>query len=516
MLSDAQLESQLLIVTMASFIHTLSILKYQIIPQLSAQDKSSLCQTCKGLYTITLHFLYHNVTITHDIKETKKPSGVSSFLRAILNRPALVQDIKSLHIRALNYAHPRFRGYYDPLTYIPIKDEHLRRLVTRAIKKLGLPSPKEWELAVSKERHLDAVVAIIVVLCTELQSLTIDVGYFLYDHKWLVEMFKHAVSVPQGSKAPALFQSLTHFTIANPGDEEGRVQPPKDIYLLSFYLPKIKALSLSGLPSHRTNRRDRTNKYHAWPLPDAPKATSLASLEVVNSSSNADTMEMMLKQTPNLESLLYACDLPSSEYRFELVEFRTGLQHVHKTLSHLAFKLEFFADEALDVTSMSNVLTGNLAPLGDFPKLHELEVPLTTLYGHTLPHDWPPLAALLPSGLRRLIIRDDLLDYDSFHRWNGRAITGALLQFFNDTWKSVTPHLEEVILHVKAFSLPLEDVMEELGRGPRCDAWKDVEHMCEKQGLRWLVRQEDGGYRGSVMDSASDYSGDGTGWLPYD
>ncbi|KAF4977042.1 hypothetical protein FDECE_18401 [Fusarium decemcellulare] len=500
---------------MASLIHTLSILKYQIIPQLSSQDKSSLCQTCKGLYAATVPFLYHDVTITHDIKHTKKPSGVHSFLRAILNRPTLIHDIKSLHIRALNYVVPRFRGYYEPLTYIPIKDEQLRRLTTRAIKKLGLPSPKEWEAAVSKDRHLDAVVAIILALCTELQCLTIDVGYLVYDHKWLVEMFKHRVSVSKGSKSPAWFQNLTHLTIANPNDEGGEVQPPKDIYLLSFYLPNIKTLSLSFLPSHRTNRRDRANKYHAWPLPDAPNATSLTTLEVLNSSANADTMTMMLEQTPNLNSLLYACDLPSSEFRFELVEFRAGLQHVRHTLSRLSFQLEFFADEALDVTSMSDVLTANLAPLGDFPKLHELEVPLTTLYGHTSPKDWPPLSTLLPSGLRRLIIRDDLLDYDTFYRWNGHAITGALLQFFNHTWKSATPHLEEVVLNVKGFSWPLEDVMEELGRGPRCDAWEDVEQLCKKQGLRWVVRQEDGGYRRGGRDSTeSDTSV--TGWMMFD
>ncbi|KAH7240850.1 uncharacterized protein BKA55DRAFT_705652 [Fusarium redolens] len=58
---------------MATFIETINILKFEIIPRLSIRDQLHLCQTSKDLHTATVSVLYRDITITHDVGITDDP-----------------------------------------------------------------------------------------------------------------------------------------------------------------------------------------------------------------------------------------------------------------------------------------------------------------------------------------------------------------------------------------------------------------------------------------------------------
>ncbi|KAH7158464.1 hypothetical protein DER46DRAFT_685608 [Fusarium sp. MPI-SDFR-AT-0072] len=478
---------------MATFVETINILRFEIIPRLSIRDQLHLCQTSKDLHTTTVSVLYRDITITHDVevpddpplsagklrrlerlraaRRKRLPWGVG-FLFTILSRPALRSHVKSLRFRIKNYVHDehfRDTGLLKPLTFHPVENEKVRQIILDGIDELSFSETEKLNVAFT-DRDIDLILSLIIAACTEVQSLTIDLGYFLYSHKWLLELFKNSLS-PQ-KKSPSL-QNVTHFEVANPRGWLGCQQLPRGIHPLSFYLPNARTLSLESFASHRKGENSAladTNPF--WPLSSAPQATFLTTLHLDHCSSNTHNITAMLTQTPNLKTLLYACHLPDFECDFDVDELRRGLEHRG---------LIDFSDHEWPLTH------GCIDDLREFPSLTDLEIPLTFLHGHTAPEAWQPLADLLPPNLISLTVKDKLMDdYTTFQDlYTETAIRDMMRTFLSYGSRSSTPSLR----HVYFYRYPAIWDYENLSKGPEKEYYEDWKPVDDKYGSRWVLAE---------------------------
>ncbi|KAF5227541.1 hypothetical protein FOXYS1_16071 [Fusarium oxysporum] len=398
---------------MATFVETINILRFEIIPQLSIRDQLHLCQTSKDLHTATVSVLYCDITITHDVEACQM----------------ILDGI-------------------DDLSY----------------------SETEKLNAAFTNRDFDLILSLIIAACTEIQSLTIDLGYFLYSHKWLLELFKNSLS-PQ-TKSHSL-QNVTHFEVASPRGWLGYQQLPRGIHPLSFYLPTVRTLSLESFASHRKGENSAladTNPF--WPLSSAPQAPFLTTLHLDHCSSNAHNIAAMLTQTPNLKTLFYACYLPAFECDFDVDELRRGLEHRG---------LIDFSDHELPLTH------GRIDDLREFLSLADLEIPLTFLHGHTAPEHWQPLADLLPPNLISLTVKDELMDdYTTFQDlYTETAIRDMMRTFLSYGSRSFTLSLH----HVYFYRYPAIWDYKNLSKGPEKEYYEDWKPVDENYGSRWAFAE---------------------------
>ncbi|KAF5540082.1 f-box domain-containing protein [Fusarium napiforme] len=494
---------------MATFVETINILRFEIIPRLSIRDQLHLCQTSKDLHTATVSVLYRDITITHDVeapdspppepkqlrrlekiraaRRRRLPWGVG-FLFAILSRPALRSHVKSLGFRIENYVHDehfRHTGKLKPLTFHPVENENARQLIVDGIEELSFSETEKLNRAFV-DRDFDLILSLIIAACTEVQSLTIDLGYFLYSHKWLLELFKNSLS-PQ-SKSPSL-QNVTYFEVANPRGWLGYQQLPRGIHPLSFYLPNARTLSLESFASHRKGENIAlADTTPFWPLSPAPQATFLTTLHLDHCSSNTHNITAMLATAPNLKTLYYACYLPAFECDFDVDELRRGLEHVRQTLTKLTLNLTIMQRGLIDFSDHEWPLTyGRMEDLREFPSLIDLGIPLTFLHGHTPSDDWQPLADLLPPNLKSLTIRDELRnDHTTFRDiYTETAIRDMMQTFLSSGSRSSTPNLR----HVYFYRYPAIWDYDNLSKGPEKEYFEDWEPVDDKYGSQWVLAE---------------------------
>ncbi|KAG4279902.1 hypothetical protein FPRO06_11235 [Fusarium proliferatum] len=494
---------------MATFVETINILRFEIIPRLTIRDQLHLCQTSKDLHTATVSVLYRDITITHDVeapdspppepKELRRleriraarrrrlPWGVG-FLFAILSRPALRSHVKSLRFRIENYVHDehfRDTGKLKPLTFHPVENEEARQIIIDGIDELSFSETEKLNGAFA-DRDFDLILSLIIAACTEVQSLTIDLGYFLYSHKWLLELFENSLSSQNKSKN---LQNVTYFEVANPRGWLGYQRLPRGIHPLSFYLPNARTLSLESFASHRKGENSKladTDPF--WPLPSAPHAAFLTTLHLDHCSSNTHNLTAMLAQTPNLKTLYYACYLPAFECDFDVNELRRGLEHVRHSLTKLTLNLTIMERGLIDFSDREWPLThGRIDDLGEFLSLTDLEIPLTFLHGHAAPEHWQPLADLLPPNLVSLTLKDELMkEYPTFKDlYTKRAIRDMMRTFLSYGSRSSTLSLR----HVYFYRYPAIWDYEDLSKGPEKEYYNDWKPVDDDYGSRWVLAE---------------------------
>ncbi|KAI3578452.1 hypothetical protein IWW34DRAFT_821040 [Fusarium oxysporum f. sp. albedinis] len=460
---------------MATFVETINILRFEIIPQLSIRDQLHLCQTSKDLHTATVSVLYRDITITHDVEVPNDPPLSAGKLRRLERlRAARRKRLPwgSLRFRIENYVHEehfRDTGLLKPLNFHPLDNEKACQMILDGIDDLSYSETEKLNAAFTN-RDFDLILSLIIAACTEIQSLTIDLGYFLYSHKWLLELFKNSLS-PQ-TKSHSL-QNVTHFEVASPRGWLGYQQLPRGIHPLSFYLPTVRTLSLESFASHRKGENSAladTNPF--WPLSSAPQAPFLTTLHLAHCSSNAHNIAAMLTQTPNLKTLFYACYLPAFECDFDVDELRRGLEHRG---------LIDFSDHEWPLTH------GRIDDLREFLSLTDLEIPLTFLHGHTAPEHWQPLADLLPPNLISLTVKDELMDdYTTFQDlYTETAIRDMMRTFLSYGSRSFTLSLR----HVYFYRYPTIWDYKNLSKGPEKEYYEDWKPVDENYGSRWAFAE---------------------------
>lgn len=442
--------------------------------ELSARDILSLSKSCKGLYSQTYLLLFRHVTINWDVaKRPEKTPHITRLLELILKNPDYARYIKRVEIVNIKYEHFNVlakkwdeQGIRSPLSLRLEHDDSLARLVRNVISELCLPDPGEWYKGVVEDADLGAIVALLLAQCTQLHSLKVNLDFIAPSapwgprHKWLHTginpwfrtMFGHAVSAPGEASRLTRFNKLTEFTISPPGqlDRQG-LELPRDVFFSSFYLPNITTLSLDHALDHRKPERLELAfgrlKKPTWPFPNKPLASKLTTLSLTGTTASTSAVEFLLRQTPNLQSLVYDCTQPTPV--FDLDDLQRALGHVRDTLRQLVVR---FRPDITPVMGFSGVYnSAKFLRLRKLSLLEDLNISLGVLYGsRTEPKNAPPLSKALPASLKRLTINDDL--------WQGQSLTdtewrfdhsGTLLKTFfggGGGWKRATPLLEEFVL----------------------------------------------------------------------
>lgn len=479
---------------MASFVGIPVELLGLVCSGLDTHDILSLCRSSKGLYSAAHPFLFRHVTIAWDRSTApNNPPNFTSLLLFILRHPSYATYIKTVDIPSVKYhachncSRPPNHG--DP----PLLSHEETALVRDAVDEFWPPglAAEEWYISVAEEPNLGAIIAFILALCTHLERLTVDVDFLPPQNCWLFNyVISPAVSTPRPAPRLSIFDKLTHLTVSSLNDPD--LNLPTETFLLCFYLPSITTLIFDDAlldPEEDPKPWDPTSPRHqgpAWPLPHPPLAASLTTLKLNHTCARPGAVEFLLRHTPNLESLVYNCKLPSSASPFDLPALRKGLDHVRGTLAQLSVRLEIFADEGLDPTNLAQVTRGSLGPLRHLTALEDLDVSVGVLLGQVTPEDAPALADVLPPGLKGLVINDDLWNYDAFYHWEGEPVGALLTDFFLGACKRATPELEDFVLDMRENGHVAYEYWDEEGEQEALQA------LVESQGIRCLIWEDMG------------------------
>lgn len=482
-------------ITMASLVGIPVELLGLICSDLSTGDILSLCRSCKGLYSAAHPLVFRHITIAWDHSAAPdEPPNFTSLLLFILRHPSYARYIKTVDIPRLKYGacldHSCHLNRYtdNPPSLSPAETALVRDVIEEFNPPGPGPAVETWCLAMDEEANLGAIIALILALCTHLESLTVDVDFLPPSNCWFTDLITTALSaVPDGASRLSRFHKLTHLTVTSLKDPE--LNLPTEVFLLCLYLPSITTLRFDdALLDPEREPWDPTSVSHngsIWPLAHPPLAASLSTLQLNDTSARPGAIEFLLRHTPNLQSLVYNCKLPSSSSPFNLPILRQGLDHVRETLTHLTIRLEIFADEALDPESLVAVINGSLGPLDFLPALEDLDISLGVLLGQVKPERAPPLADVMPPTLKRLTINDDLWNYDAFYHWQGDPVgapVGALLMaFFAGACKTATPLLEEFVLDMRTNGFVSYEYWDDHG------GQEALRELVESQGIRCLI-----------------------------
>jgi hypothetical protein len=440
----------------------------QISSGLAVRDLLSLCKSCKNLYSKTHPLLFRHVTIAWNVaQDYEKPPRITRLLEFILRNRHYAQYIKRVDIDEIDYEDSRMLaemwGNRTPLSLHLQEDESLATLVRDVISELCLPHSDKWYQGVVEDADLGAIIALLLAQCTHLERLKVDLNFIAPStpwspaHKWsrpgynpwFSAMMRHAVSAPGGASRLSRFNKLTHFTVSTLRVRNKHpLELPKHIFFSSFYLPNITTLCLGRAIDHRRQERLETAfgmlSAPLWPLPNDPTPSRLTTLRLMNTSAPACTVEFILRQTPNLQSLVYDCKAPTGRV-LVLPDLEQALDHVRATLTRLVIR--FDPGGSLSVAAL---VMGTLGSLSRLPALKNLEISLGLLFGQTVaPESAPALSDVLPAGLKRLTITDDLLEFFEFEKWRGEPTGAPLKDFFGGAWKSSTPLLKKFVLDLR-------------------------------------------------------------------
>lgn len=439
-----------------------------ICSKLAPRDIINFCRSCSGMHWTIVPLQLRHITLSWDVEAAPdRPPNVSSLLLFILRNPSYAKHIKRVDIDldyrvfCLQSEKWREQGFQSPLSLHRHGYGNETALVRDVLGELCLPDPEQWLEAVVEKSSLGAIVALILAQCTHLESLKLNLEFLepsMDYNLWFPVLMKHAVTTHEGAPRLSRFHNLSSLALSNPNkDFPSNIMLPKDFCLLPFYMPKMTTISLAVAPNFAKrwvweSSPPYTLKEPFWPLPEAPRAANLTTLHLGCTSAPASTVELLLRHTPSLRSLVYNCELQVSSWPAHLnaYELRQGLEHVRDTLTHLVLRFVTHddPDAYIRVAHMSPmVVAASLGSLGSLTALERLDIPLGLLYGQQVaPSDAAPLADVLPARLKHLTMNDDLWDYEVFQQWRGEPTKALLMAFFAGPWRTATPWLKDFVL----------------------------------------------------------------------
>ncbi|KAI8305902.1 hypothetical protein K4K61_004982 [Colletotrichum sp. SAR11_59] len=455
-----------------------------ILLQISTADLVSLTQTCRNLRSISLPLAYRDIAITANGSAYDRLPRITLLLRTVLESPHLTKHIKSVRL---------FTGELHHYDYLA--DERARivtkwtgpslvasdmsdTLVRKAVYETQSSCAAEWITAIF-DSDLTAASALILAQCEQLESLTVDNEFARLGVEWLTAVFRHGL---KNDTYPPTFGNLTkldvtcyyRWVVSHYWD-----QIPKELVMLSLYLPKIKSLRLGRTPRIEAWDEDAQGSDVAWPFPAAPNAASLTSLRLDRSVATCSSIEALLKRTPSLRSLYLDSFIPES-YVQDTTVLRQALRHVRSTLLRLTVKYEISDEDYPDAVNLGVLVKGRFDSLRDLEVLEELDIPLCVFYGQDRDlAALPPLSEVLPPKLKRLTVNDSLWDFVAFEECPSQVYVPLLGPFLGGGWKTGTPELREFALDARTIS---DEYGDEFARGMR-----RLRNVCEEQGLKWSL-----------------------------
>jgi hypothetical protein len=421
-------------------------------------DVSSLSMTSKNVRAATVEYLFQDITMVwyedsgvermgDDPVQNSIPR-IDCLLRTLLENPQFADYVSTIDLQIAGYRASRYHKlpHKPPLPTMAASTSYTL-LVDNALCRVGLHRTVIHE----KMRYgvlnneFDAVVALVLLMCPKMTSLTLGLDILLYN-KFLSTVLGYALP---GDEPSALGQlktlKLGRNTLATEETTVFRVRWPRKwpgntldlhAYLPLFYLPTLQdvEISLPWLPYGMS---------FAWPLLPPPNLASLHTLHLPECSIQPEVLHNILLSTPNLTRLKYNCWMFYTT-RFDASAFAAALELVKNTLMHLEVRLEFWSNETIGPgEDEEHKYVENECTLKNMVALETLSIPTCVLAGW-----WNDTARaftdVLPPNVISVQLVDDCFWYESFD-WQQDQLMAALRAFLGHEQRGMnTPRLKEI------------------------------------------------------------------------
>lgn len=397
----------------------------------SRADLRALCLVSKTSRINAEPFLYSKIEWSWD----QGTPPIACFLRTVLCRSDLALRVRSLSIRGDTSDHYQstdqnfeFYGRRGCLQ-VPVDNLDLDTAV-EFIKDLNVPYVGTWEIEL-RQGTIDSLYALLLSLLHNLRHLA--VGQIFDKHNGLLGKLLMLASqrhpgLPTFERLRRVEYELERSVLARKGDENISDTLP------FLYLPGIQQLAVS-----------LDERPWAWPTDVLPSATNITSLGLAQS--RECHLPRILSLTPRPKSRRW------ERYGFctllVLDKIGNALSYVGNTLEELTIsaKFDYYGNE---IEPPEVRIEGSLKTLIQFDRLIKIEVPLEFLTASFIPFGTIQLKDVVPRGIEKLIIRNDLVDHYGTEYYE--------LDIYNviESWLQ---HSQTIYTKLQSFSvsMPVED-----------------------------------------------------------
>ena len=402
-----------------------------IITDLSFRDVIRLAMTCKSLRALALPTAYHSIILewknaTTQDNTAPEPPQPHKLLRTLIENPEYVKLVKSLEFRAthcLLYTDDGNLPVSIPSAELNIQEGEMA-LFGNTIDTLRLPEAEQWKSGMTENANSTVFMTLIVGICTHLESLSVSVD-FLLQSDWFETPIDLSLCATKSTSGVAWLSQLSCLRVTGDADEDLWDEEFRDLqttYLRLFYLPNLQMLELAAFSDDGAERSSwrRGQLPTPWPLDEHPLAEKLTTLRLVRSNVNWQTIDSLLKQTPNLHTFDYDCFQHPWSVAYSLDKLAQALRHIRSMLTHLVVRYQILQeDDESPPQDNFGVVSGSLGPLKDFTALKSLTVSLHVLFGYEDSQEdrFPTLGEYLPPHVQYLTVTDDLYMYSDFQQY---------------------------------------------------------------------------------------------------
>ncbi len=386
--------------------------------RLSKRDLSVLSKTSNKIRAAVEPVLYREITLEWH-KNIRKHAPVHLLVRTLLNRPDMALCVHRLELRGSKprndwEACPWSRSYSLPAgPSISIWTAEEKSCFTAEeiynMKRLFLTfhdKPKDaWDQAFNGG-EVDLFIAILLFQLSSLQCLIVE-SDFQRDTGFAGDVLRHEMGANPTHGFPAL-RTVTYSPDIVSDIQVRYLKVDLDQVLPLLSAPNIASLSMS-LPQLEIG----------WPHDQIP-LSSLTFLALRHTQLSEENMGGLLRAMPRLKSLEYHShyDVDSGgrpgrshqEY-FDCEKLDNSLIHVTSTLESLVISIRFSSLQSGVALGGFRGMKSRSISLRHVVKLEALEIPILLLFG------WESdsqiiMSDLLPSGLQKLCLTDDLYELD--------------------------------------------------------------------------------------------------------
>ncbi|KAF2810419.1 uncharacterized protein BDZ99DRAFT_311137 [Mytilinidion resinicola] len=248
-----------------------------ITPYPAQTNLSNLSKTYKAIRIVTLEALFKKITMTWkgDSKEYPKEhkghmleSPCINLLRTMIETPKLVTYISIVSLRAEGFRrHGSF--LFGPSLPSPLKPQSETFLAT--LRETGMPKREDMEAGL-KANSLDAIIALFLVKCPNLTTLTIAQDLLRHNHH-IGGVLSHALSAQPTTKTTKLEHLKSLNLGADPETEKQHIgfyiedlgsSLDMRLYLPFFHLPTLEEAEMN-LPAEWNQNEEQDKSLAIMP-----------------------------------------------------------------------------------------------------------------------------------------------------------------------------------------------------------------------------------------------------------
>lgn len=387
-----------------------------ILEYLSRIEYDALVRVSKALNKEVVPYLYRNIKFTAT-KSRDCARRLAFLLRTLLERPQLASHVNSFKLRGPLPCWTKYNPWPEDANkrVSPVNLWGLEGCTTLSKAQKIFASNQFYQLvdesmhksqAQFKGRNKDALATLVLTRFTELTTLDLGDGFLMYS-LFLPQILK---------RSNRLFPKLHHVVL---GDK--RLDPETSVSYMDldlirpiFYSTTVQTFEYTMSQPWQLN----------WNQPTPPRSESLTMLHLFRTNINRATLDQLLVATPNLSRFHYEQEVlfntstpgapPLGPY-LNLDGLNIALANLRHTLVDCKISLcmapgSLSPPEMLEHGMSFPAIQGTLTVLKSMPRLTQVEIPMVMFLG------WAPdfaaqLHEVLPTGVRRLTLRDDFVAY---------------------------------------------------------------------------------------------------------